>query len=211
LRLLEPVLGDEVPKTLAPLYPDFVPSDTIDNRLAADRRYILIHMGIGDYRSWPLENWLELGRALQERGRQIVFTGASGIEAELAGKVATSLGALSFAGKLSWKDFVTAVANAATVISVDTVTGHLAACFGIPTVTLLSGRWGRNLFRPNHTNGITLTHPVGCAPCYRSTGCAVMACVKYISTEEVLSAFEKITGMPGSSTKKGKISTSLTT
>ena len=192
LRLLKPILGNEIPETLPAIYPDFTASKVRENQIVPSGNYVLMHMGAGDYRSWPLKNWLELGRALKDRGTEMVFTGAKGYEAEIACEVSNKLGAYCVAGKLSWNEFVTVVANAAAVISVDTVTGHLAACFSIPSVILLSGRWGRKFFRPNNANAVTLTHPVGCAPCYRSTGCAVMACVKYISPKEVLSAFDDI-------------------
>jgi ADP-heptose:LPS heptosyltransferase len=194
LRLLQPIFGADTPKTLTAVYPGFVPSPVADNQLSPGRRYVLMHMGVGDYRSWPLSNWLALGRALKERGKDIVFTGAKGAEAAMASQVAAELGAQCVAGMLSWNEFVTSVANAAVVISVDTVTGHLAACFGVSTITLLSGRWGQKFFRPNSENAVTLTHPVGCSPCYRSAGCEAMACVKYISTEEVLSAFDQAWG-----------------
>lgn len=194
MPLLEPILGSEIPKKLPAAYPGFIPSNLFESQLTPDKRYVLMHIGVGDYRSWPLPNWLELGRSLKERGREVVFTGAKGVEAEIAGEVAKTLGARSVAGKLSWNEFVTAVSNAAVVISVDTVTGHLAACFGIPTIVLLSGRWGSKFFRPDNVKAVSLTHPVGCAPCYRSTGCATMACVKRISTSEVLSVFDRIAG-----------------
>jgi ADP-heptose:LPS heptosyltransferase len=192
LALLEPILGDETPTAFPAAYPDFVPTDLREHRLTPDRRYILMHIGVGDFRSWPLENWVELGRALQARGMDLVFTGARGVEAELAEDVAGKLKAQCVAGALSWNEFVTSVANAAAVISVDTVTGHLAACFGIPSIILLSGRWGSKFFRPNNTNALTLTHPVGCTPCYRSRGCAAMACVKLIPAVDVLAAFDQI-------------------
>jgi ADP-heptose:LPS heptosyltransferase len=193
LRLLRPIFGTDTPETLPALYPGFVRSILADRSLTPDRRYVLMHMGVGDYRSWPLANWLELGRALKQRGRDVVFTGAKGRETEMAADVAKQIGAQSVAGRLSWNEFVNCVANAAVVISVDTVTGHLAACFGIPSIIVLSGRWGTRFFRPNNVNAITLTHPVGCAPCYRSTGCPAMACIQYISVAEVLSVFEEIT------------------
>jgi ADP-heptose:LPS heptosyltransferase len=196
LKLLHPILGIDAPEGLPAVYPCFVPSNSADHRLTAERRYVLMHMGVGDYRSWPLAKWLELGRALKQRRRDIVFTGAKGREAEMAADVARQLGALSLAGALSWNEFVTLVANSAVVISVDTVTGHLAACFSIPSIILLSGRWGSRFFRPNNSSAITLTHPVGCAPCYRSTGCPAMACVQYISTAQVLSVFDEITRGP---------------
>jgi heptosyltransferase-2 len=150
-------------------------------------------MGIGDYRSWPLANWLELGRTLKEQGWDILFTGAKGLEAEMAADVAKRLGVRSAAGNLSWREFVRSVADASAIISVDTVTGHLAACFGTPSIVLLSGRWGSKFFRPNSAKTVTITHPVGCAPCHRSKGCTAMACLKYISVGEVLSVFDEIT------------------
>ena len=193
LQLFRPILGTDTPAALPAVYPSFMPSNLTDRGLTADRQYVLVHMGVGDYRSWPMANWLELGRALRRRGRDIVLTGAKGREAEMAADVAKQLGAQCVAGSLSWNEFVTCVGNAAVVISVDTVTGHLAACFGLASIILLSGRWGNRFFRPNNINAVTLTHPVGCAPCYRSTGCAAMACIQYVSVEEVLYAFDEIT------------------
>src|SRR6202050_2273238 len=127
LQLLRPILGTDPPAALPAVYPSFMPSNLADRSLTADRRYVLVHMGVGDYRSWPLANWLELGRALKQRGRDIIFTGTKGREAEMAADAAKQLGAQCVAGNLSWHEFVTCVANAAVVISVDTVTGHLAA------------------------------------------------------------------------------------
>lgn len=192
LRLLEPIFGSETPKALSPAYPRFVPSNLLERGLSAGRKYVLMHMGAGDYRSWPSTNWLELGRALKDRGGDLVFTGASGFEAEIAGRVANELGAQCVAGMLTWNEFVSAVANAAALISVDTVTGHLAACFRTPSIILLSGRWGAKFFRPNSTNAITITHPVGCSPCYRSSGCEAMACVRQITVADVLSTFDRL-------------------
>ena len=191
LRLLEPIFGADAPKAFPAAYPGFLPSGPPRHGLTRDRRYILMHIGVGDFRAWPQENWLELGRALQARGMDLVFTGAKGVETELASQIARKLSAQCVAGALSWNEFVTSVFNASAVISVDTVTGHLAACFDVPSVILLSGRWGRNFFRPNSSNAATLTYPVGCAPCYRSMGCAAMACVKQISVSDVLAALEQ--------------------
>ena len=192
LRLLEPIFGKETPKTLPPIYPGFAPSDLTGFQLTKEKKYVLMHLGSGDFRSWPLASWMDLGRAVQQRGRNIVLTGAPGAEARIANEVAGELGVLSVAGKLSWNEFVTSISKAAMVISVDTVTGHLAACFKIPSIIIFPGRDGRMLFRPNNPNSLTLTHPVGCAPCYRPSGCEAMACVRKTSVQDVLSAFDKI-------------------
>jgi ADP-heptose:LPS heptosyltransferase len=192
LRLLRPVLGEETPISLPASYPAFAPQPALPGGLTAERRYVLLHIGSGDMRSWTLPNWLELGRALKERECDVVFTGSKGREADIADEVAAKLGAQSVAGLLSWNEFVSAVANAAAVISVDTVTGHLAACFGTPGIVLMSGRAPSQLVRPNNAAVTTLVHPVGCSPCNRSRGCDAMACVKLISPADVLSVFDRI-------------------
>ena len=92
LRLLEPIFGSETPKTLPPTYPAFSPSSLADERLTPDRKYVLMHIGAGDYRSWPLNDWLDLGHALKKRGRDIVFTGAPGPGPRLPRKSLASWG-----------------------------------------------------------------------------------------------------------------------
>jgi ADP-heptose:LPS heptosyltransferase len=96
------------------------------------------------------------------------------------------------ARRLSWEQFVATVANASAVVTVDSVSGHVAACFGVPAVVLTSGRTRLNLWRPNSPSAIALTHPVGCATCHRTRGCAAMACVKLIGVEDVLASLEKV-------------------
>ena len=42
-------------------------------------------------------------------------------------------------GRLSWRQFVATVANATAVVTIDSVAGHVAACFSVPTV--VANRW----------------------------------------------------------------------
>jgi ADP-heptose:LPS heptosyltransferase len=95
-------------------------------------------------------------------------------------------------GRLSWVQFVTIVASATAVVTIDSVTGHIAACFDVPAVVLTTGRTRLNLWRPNNSSAVALSHPVGCAPCFRTRGCAAMACVKLIDVDDVLSSLEQV-------------------
>jgi ADP-heptose:LPS heptosyltransferase len=99
------------------------------------------------------------------------------------------------AGRLLWEEFVATVAGATAVVTVDSVAGHVAACFGVPTVVLAAGRQRISLWHPNDSKAIMLTHPVGCAPCNRSSGCEAMACVRLISVEDVLLSLQKVMNM----------------
>jgi ADP-heptose:LPS heptosyltransferase len=87
LRLLEPLLGNETPKTLPATYPGFQRAKSSDGPLGQDDKYVLMHMGSGDFRSWPLANWLELGNALKARGCKLLFTGAKGVEQQFGRKM----------------------------------------------------------------------------------------------------------------------------
>jgi ADP-heptose:LPS heptosyltransferase len=98
----------------------------------------------------------------------------------------------NLSGRLSWGQFVATVANAAGIVTIDSVTGHVAACFDVPTVVLAAGRQRISLWRPNNASAIMLTRQVGCAPCHRTRGCAAMACVRLIEVDDVLSSLEEL-------------------
>ena len=193
IRLLAGVI-DNVPPTLAPVYPNFTPERSAIELLAQADRFILMHFGSGDVRGWIPEKWIALGRALKQRGWHIVLTGAKGAEADNARAIEGRFEALNLAGLLSWREFATVVSKATAVISVDTVTGHLAACFQVPAVVLMTGRTNSQLWRPNQSSVRPLMHPVGCAPCHRTRGCDTMACVRFITVEEVLASLDGLLG-----------------
>lgn len=195
LRLLEPMLGEFSPKSLAASYPGFdseVPEDLLG---VGTGPYIVIHMGPKSIRGWVPEKWVLLAATLKERGYNLVATGGAGSEMESAQQLSEKVSVRNLSGRLSWGQFVATVANAAGIVTIDSVTGHVAACFGVPTVVLAAGRQRISLWRPNNANAIMVTHQVGCAPCHRTRGCAAMACVRLIDIGEVLSSLEQVMKM----------------
>jgi ADP-heptose:LPS heptosyltransferase/glycosyltransferase involved in cell wall biosynthesis len=195
LRLLEPLLGEFLPKSLAASYPGFdseVPEDLLG---VGTDPYIVIHMGPKSFRGWVPEKWVLLAATLKERGYNLVATGGAGSEMESAQQLSEKVSVRNLSGRLSWGQFVATVANAAGIVTIDSVTGHVAACFGVPTVVLAAGRQRISLWRPNNANAIMLTHQVGCAPCHRTRGCAAMACVRRIDVGDVLSSLELVMKM----------------
>jgi ADP-heptose:LPS heptosyltransferase len=191
LKLLEGFFAD-LPRTLRPVYPGFRTQNSALARLGDSERFLVMHIGSGDLRAWPREQWITLGLALAQRGWPMVLTGAMGAEAENARILADRLPVQNLAGELSWSEFVTVISKASAVISVDTVAGHLAACFNVPAVVLMTGRTPSLLWRPNRPNIRALMHPVGCAPCHRSRGCDAMACVRMIKVEDVLAKLDEL-------------------
>ena len=151
----------------------------------------MIYMGPQNIRGWVPEKWILLATALKAKGYELVATGGSGSEVDAARVLGEKIPMRNLVGRLSWKQFVATLANAAAIVTIDSVAGHVAACFGVPAVVLVAGRQRINLWRPNHASVTMLTHSVGCAPCNRSNGCAAMACVRFIDVEDVLSSLQQ--------------------
>jgi ADP-heptose:LPS heptosyltransferase/glycosyltransferase involved in cell wall biosynthesis len=195
LKLLKPLLGEEYPEALPASYPGFklaVPEQLLG---VSRTPYIVIHMGPQTIRGWVPEKWVALAAALKDQGYQLVATGGPGEETKAAHALSEKLPVRDVTGRLSWEQFVATVAGATAVVTIDSVAGHVAACFGVPTVALAAGRQRISLWHPNDPNAIMLTHEVGCAPCNRSNGCGAMACVKLISVEDALSSLQQVMNM----------------
>jgi ADP-heptose:LPS heptosyltransferase/glycosyltransferase involved in cell wall biosynthesis len=197
LKLLQPLLGQLSPKSLPASYPGFkfdLPQQFLSG---GGRPYIVIHMGAqNNIRAWTPDKWISLATALKRQGRELVITGGPGEEKETARALGERVSVRDLTGRQSWQQFVATVAGATAIVTIDSVAGHVAACFGVPTVVLAAGRQRINLWRPNNINAVMLTHPVGCAPCHRTRGCGAMACVRLIDPADVLSSLEHVMGLP---------------
>jgi ADP-heptose:LPS heptosyltransferase len=202
-ELLRPILGESYPKTLSPSYPGLEPNVLGHERTVdSDGPYIVIHMGPPNIRGWVFEKWISLAAALKNQGYLLVATGGPGSEMEAARLLGEKIPVENLAGRLSWEQFVATVANAAAVVTIDSIAGHIAACFGVPSVVLTAGRQRLSLWRPNSSNTMVLTHAVGCAPCHRTNGCAAMACVRQIEVEDVLSSLSGAIKLPRGSPRR---------
>jgi ADP-heptose:LPS heptosyltransferase/glycosyltransferase involved in cell wall biosynthesis len=192
LELLKPLLGESRPPSLSASYPGF------DTRAAevwcnADLKpYVVIHMGPPNLRRWVLEKWISLAARIRSQGYNLIITGGPGREMEAARVLSAKVPVRDLTGRQSWEQFVATIANAAAIVSVDSVAGHVAACFNVPAVILAAGRQRLNLWKPNSSHAIMVTHPVGCAPCNRAHGCRTMACVRLIEVAEVFSSLQKV-------------------
>lgn len=100
------------------------------------------------YKAWPRERWVGLARALARDGLQVVLTGGRGAEelafcASLAAEVG---GTLDLSGQCDFATLARVLADARVYVGPDTVTTHLAAATGAPTIALFGPsdpvRWG---------------------------------------------------------------------
>jgi ADP-heptose:LPS heptosyltransferase len=188
LELLNSLPELSAPKSLSACYPGIAAKGAVGS---AGRTYIVLHMGPPNIRGWIPEKWTELASALTKRGYRLVTTGTSGEEAKAAKQLNATVPLQDLTGRLNWEEFVNTIAGAQAVVTIDSIAGHVAACFEVPTVVLTAGRQRFGLWRPNQPRAVVVTHPVGCAPCHRSNGCDAMACVRLIDVADVLSGLEK--------------------
>jgi heptosyltransferase-1 len=89
-------------------------------------------------KEWPEDDWLALGKALNDAGLACVLPGGSASERSRASRLAASLGQAVAAPALNLTDLAGLLAGARVVIGVDTGLVHLAAALGRPTLALYS-------------------------------------------------------------------------
>ncbi len=201
--------GDDE-RQLEALFPDF-----------RNTRFAVLHLYPKfAYKMWDPIQWQELASWLKEQGIAVVLSG-SGDPQELAyvSEFADSHSRagesppLNLAGKLSFAQLALLLERAAVYIGPDTVTTHLAAALGAPTLALFGpsnpvkwGPWPKGheaLTSPYRRQGtqfvgnVALVQGTGhCVPCLLE-GCARhqgsgSACLQMLQAAVVISAIEKL-------------------
>lgn len=158
------------------------------SKIDPSKGYIVMHIGTGStLKEWPVSKWRELVQHLQ--GFPIIFTGKGVREKEKIDSIIhQSDGCFNFADCLKWEEFVAIIKDARLLIGVDSVPGHIASAFDVPSVLIYAGMANVHHWAPMNKRCTILTHPVACAPCYRSRGCSTMACIRDISVQTVYEA-----------------------
>ncbi|MBC7281920.1 glycosyltransferase family 9 protein [Hoeflea sp.] len=163
--------------------------------LAGHSPYLVVHPGAGaTYKEWGLDRWEALIARIGNEypGHRIVLTGAGAAEVAMTEELATRLGGLiNLAGHASWEEFVSVIAHAALVVCPDTATGHVAALFDVPTVSIFTGTNNAAQWGPYSDKARVLMRPVVCAPCYRA-GCEAVECIRGVEPDEAMNAIRSL-------------------
>ncbi|NJD36180.1 MAG: lipopolysaccharide heptosyltransferase I [Betaproteobacteria bacterium] len=91
-----------------------------------------------DDKLWPEERWIELGRALRERGLTCLLAAGSAPERERAARIAQAIPDARVLPPMNLTDLAGQLAAARIVIGVDTGLVHLAAALGRPVLALFN-------------------------------------------------------------------------
>jgi ADP-heptose:LPS heptosyltransferase len=117
-----------------------------------NKKYIVAHAGVSELkREYPKDLWRTAINLIQEQTNvQVLLTGTQN-EAALTEYIRQGSGEniFSVAGILNTEEFISAIAHAALVISVNTATVHIAAALKVPVVVLYA------LTNPQHTPWLT--------------------------------------------------------
>jgi ADP-heptose:LPS heptosyltransferase len=149
--------------------------------------YVVFHLGTAAaLKEWPILRWRQLAMRMNAEGRALLFTGSAGREWQNAQQVSAGLKlCVNLCGGLNWQEFVEVLRQAELLVGVDSVAGHIAASVATPCVVISSGIANLAHWKPRGAPCRVLSHPVACAPCYRSRGCEGMECVRQVRVGQV--------------------------
>lgn len=95
-----------------------------------------LHGTSRDSKLWPEEQWIELGKALEQTGLALVMPWASQPELARAQRIAPQLSLATVLPKLSIQELAAIIHQAQVAVGVDTGLSHLAAALNVPTVAI---------------------------------------------------------------------------
>jgi heptosyltransferase-3 len=111
-----------------------------DTLVKDGRQYAIIHpVSRWKRKGWPVERWIETGRALISRGLfLVVSSGPDPEEVEMAKLITDALGAwaASTQGARSWQEMARLIKHSSLFVGLDTAAMHLAAACQCPVVAL---------------------------------------------------------------------------
>ncbi|MBX3120030.1 MAG: glycosyltransferase family 9 protein [Fimbriimonadaceae bacterium] len=120
------------------------------SKLGKDRRIATISVSAGaQIKEYPLDRWSVVAQELLKQGYTVAFLGGP------TDKAPGTPNAFDFVGKLSLAQSMAAVAVSSIHLAADTGTGHMAAAYGVPVVSIF-GPTDPNLYRPYIEKGIVL-------------------------------------------------------
>jgi len=170
------------------------------------------------YKQWHDRGWAEVAAWLKQRGLLTVITGGSDADERThCAALAASIGAANLAGVLALPATAAMIASAAAYVGPDTVTTHLAAALGVPTVALFGPsdplKWGpwphrytsldnpwRHVGSQQRGNVQIVQGNALCTPCFlegcdRHTG-STADCLTGLPARRVIEALERQPDIP---------------
>jgi lipopolysaccharide heptosyltransferase II len=150
-----------------------------------------------DSKDWPEEGYVALLQQLNAAGRvgQIVLLGDRS-KVEMAGRISAQASpsdrVVNLVGRTTLRELVVVIAGAEAIVGPDSGPAHIAGAVGTPHITLFGPTpAGRNA--PLGSEHLSLSAPVGCAPCKRRL-CPGLnkVCMRLVSPQQVLEKLQML-------------------
>lgn len=125
------------------------------NLKPSKEEYVVFHIGSADAtKEYPLFYWEDLLEIYRKEGRKVFFTGNGPRQMQMIEKIVST--EENLCGKLSFFQFLQKIASADHVVTVDTVTLHIAAMLKTPYFALFRKRADISLWYPDTSEGVCL-------------------------------------------------------
>jgi len=146
-------------------------------------------------KAWPERNFVEVSRALADRGRSVVVLWGPG-EEEAAERIAAAAGDGVWLGpEATLAELPGLIKNLSYVITIDSGLKHLAVCARVPTVTIFGSTSPREWHIGTASDGF-IWRGLSCSPC-RKLDCPMGApCMSSVRPKDVLAEVRRL-GLDG--------------
>jgi ADP-heptose:LPS heptosyltransferase len=127
-----------------------------------EKEYLLLHMGTGETtKEWKEDYWRELAIALVKQGHTLLFTGKGPKEKKRIAYVTRGLEHCYDLCDQKWEDLLFLIKHCHTLISLDSVTIHVAGSFKKRCIILFLGTPIPSLWNPSHAGCMALIQKKG--------------------------------------------------
>ncbi len=194
--MLAGALGWKTDGFMPVLYPDERDRDVVDSLSGSGREYCVFAPGsVWATKQWPADYYIEVGRAMRERGLDVFVSGGMDDEA-LCTSIAGRIGdAQSTCGIMSLRQSAELYRRSAFVLTGDTAPQHIAAAMGAKVFALFGPTVRDFGFWPYSESGVMIEEDVVCRPCgahgHRNCPEKHHHCMVKIVPENVLAIIEK--------------------
>lgn len=124
---------------------------------------VVVHPGAGcPNKQWPPKRWAEVIKQLCSDGQKVVITGKGKSDARCIREIVELLpegnSVENLCDKLTWIQYIDLVRSASLLVSVDTMSVHVASAYNTPSVVIYArDRYLNSLFYPRNPNARLLT------------------------------------------------------
>ena len=115
---------------------DYGLTESLNNSNYNKPYLVFLHATSGDYKLWPVEQWVSLRNTALENGFSVYLPWGSETERLRAEAIANDTENCHVLPKMNLTEIAALLASAAGVVGVDTGLAHLAAALSVPGVTI---------------------------------------------------------------------------